>query len=389
MCLLALSCSPLCGLQSAANAADAQAQGAPSEPEAISAPSPTEVARRKLAQRFERSVVSVTTYIKVPEGVAYDGRWQVADESPFPGYAREIVASAVVLDDAGTLICARTPLLLDGGSFADKYDIETNGGVRFEVEVLGSEPTINLAVLRVKETPGQSLSDLSPVKIGSVGDLRVGDDLYAIGDPFGAARTFAPGVVMALPQVACYQADLTGSYIHASMAVSPGAIGGAIVNRDGAVVGLIVPPPAADPLTRPAPESFTTYGMQIQTALAVGEALKQKRSNISPFLGFSVMTLTELKARLGDDAKFAAIVKPPHGLYIDDVFNPSPASKIGVQVGDFIMEINGSKIQSVVDFQQALYYFAGTQVPIRIFRSGKEMTPMIAIESRPASANRN
>ncbi len=354
----------------------------------VSQPSPTESARRALVDRVNPSIVSVTTYIKVPDGVAYDGRWAVADESPIPGYAREIVATGIVVGDDGTIICTRKPLLLEGGTFADKYDIETANGGRYEVELLGTEPTIDLAVLRVIASDGQPLTDLVPATIGAVDQLQVGDDLFAVADPFGAARTFAPGIIMALPQVSCYQADLTGSFIHGSMAVCPGAVGGALVNRDGGVVGMIVPPPTLDPAARPVPEAFATYGMQIQTALAVGEALKKKRSDISPFLGFSVLSLPELKAKLRDDAKYDAIAKPEYGLYIDDVFSPSPAAEAGVQVGDFIMEINGTRIGGVPDFQQSLYYFAGTRVPVRIFRSGTELTPMIAIESRPASANR-
>ncbi|MBU3728941.1 MAG: PDZ domain-containing protein [Phycisphaerales bacterium] len=362
-------------------------QGAAQAPK-VSQPSPSELSRRGLAERVNPSIVSVTTYIKVPDGVAYDGRWAVADESPISGYAREVVATGMVIDSAGTVICTRKPLLLEGGTFADKYDIETSSGSRYEVEVLGTEPTIDLAVLRVIASDGQALSDLVPATIGSVDRLQVGDDLFAVADPFGAARTFAPGIVMALPQVSCYQADLTGSFIHGSMSVCAGAAGGALVNRDGHVVGMIVPPPAADPLARPAPESFATYGMQIQTAVAVGEALKKKRSDVSPFLGFSVLSLPELKAMMRDDAKYDGIAKPPYGLYINDVFSPSPAVDAGVQVGDFVMEVNGTRIGGVPDFQQCLYYFAGTRVPVRIFRDGRELTPMIAIEARPAAANR-
>jgi len=367
-------------------AAPIPSKAPPSEP--ASSPSQAELHRRELAARLDASIVSVTTYIAVPEGVAFAGRWQVAEESPIPGYARERVASGFVIDGDGTILCCRSPLLLDGGGFADRFDIETRNGARFEVELLGAEPTINLAVLRVKPEPGQSLSDLVPVRVGSLSTLHVGDDLYAIGDPFGAARTFAPGVVMALPQVSCYQSDLTGSLIHGSMAVSPGALGGVLVDRGGAVMGMIVPPPAAEPNQRTEPAAFTTYGMQIQTAVAVGEALRKKRSDISPFLGISVLNLKELKAKLRDDAKFEAIVKPEFGLYIDDVFTPSPGSVAGVQVGDFVMEINGHRIQSVSDFQQSLYYFAGTQVPVRIFRNGKDINPIMKIESRPQAANR-
>lgn len=370
------------------------AQSAPSQggdtdaPRAVATPSPTELARRELARVVQPSIVSITNYEKVPDGASYEGRWLIAEESPIPGYARQTVASGIVVDSTGTVLCCRSPLLLENGSFADHYDVESSSGTRFSAELLGAEPTINLAVLRVKPAEGQSIADLVPIRVGAVAELQVGDDLFAMGDPFGSARTFAPGVVMSLPQASCYQADLTGSLIHASMSVCPGASGGALVDRNGSMMAMIVPPPAEDPATRTAPEPFVTYGMQAQTALAVGEALTRKRTTTSPFLGFSVLNLAELKAKLRDDRQYEAIVKPAHGLYIDDIFTPSPAAAAGVQVGDFVMEINGNRISTVPDFQQALYYFAGTTVPVRIFRAGRELTPMIAIESRPVEANR-
>jgi S1-C subfamily serine protease len=90
-----------------------------------------------------------------------------------------------------------------------------------------------------------------------------------------------------------------------------------------------------------------------------------------------------------DDAAFAALKKPEFGLLVDDLYDPSPATKAGVRRGDFVTEINGTKIISVVDFQQSLYYFSGSQVPAKFFRDGKDVTVMLKIEERPAAANRN
>jgi S1-C subfamily serine protease len=120
----------------------------------------------------------------------------------------------------------------------------------------------------------------------------------------------------------------------------------------------------------------------------VAEALKTKRSTESPWVGFSVLSAAELRRKMNDQAAFDALVKPANGLYIDDVYDPSPASAAGVKVGDWITTMNTTTIHGVVDFQQSLYYFAGAQVPARIFRDGKEMTITLRIEKRPAEANR-
>jgi S1-C subfamily serine protease len=193
---------------------------------------------------------------------------------------------------------------------------------------------------------------------------------------------------MALPTAACYQADLTGSFVHASMAIAPGSVGGILVNGSGQTVGMLVPYPSGDPTVRAQPQPFVTLAMQLQTALGVAEALKTKRSKDSPWVGFSVMSAAELRRKVSDQRAFDALKQPAHGLYIDDLYEPSPAAAAGVKVGDWVMTMNTTAIHSVVDFQQSLYYFAGSQVPARIFRDGNEMTVMLKIEKRPAEANR-
>ena len=348
-----------------------------------------DAARHRLHEDVSRSIVTVNAYIKVPEGVAYEGRWQVADESPFPGYAREHVSSGIFVNADGTVLCCRKPLTLEGGVFAERFEVESAQGERFEAELVASEPTINLGILRVKPASGTAgFGSLVPARIGKLDRLATGDTVFAIADPFGSARTFAPGVIMALPTAACYQADLTGSFIHGSMAVGAGSIGGALANPAGEVIGIIVPPPSLDPLARPAPLAEVTFAMQVDTAMGVAEALKQKRSNDSPWLGFSVLSAAELKARLRDDAAFAALAKPARGIYVDDLYDPSPASRAGVRRGDWVVEINGRPIAAVVDFQQALYYFSGTTVPVRLFRDGQDVTVTAMIERRPPEANR-
>ena len=377
------------GAEAAAQAPAATAT--PAAPQAPSAAGPfgTENADLRAVNAAVRpSVVTVTAYEPVPEGVAYDGRWAIADESPYPGFARMNVSSGFVASADGTVLCCYTPLTFPNGSLVERVDVEAADGSRFDAELVAAEPTINLAVLRIKPIADGSFGSLRPIVPGSVDDLEIGDAVFAVADPFGSSRTFAPGVIMALPTAACYQADLTGSFIHGSMAIAPGAVGGILVNGAGQTVGMLVPPPSTEAAARPEPQSHVTLAMQVQTALGVAEALKTKRSTESPWVGFSVLSAAELRRRMNDQAAFDALAKPANGLYIDDVYAPSPASAAGVKVGDWITTMNTTTIHGVVDFQQSLYYFAGAQVPARIVRDGKEMTITLRIEKRPAEANR-
>lgn len=347
-----------------------------------------DAARKALYAKIAPSIVTVTSYLKVPPGTLLEGKWKIADESPYKGYMRQQVASGILLDDTGLVLCCRSPLALDDGSFAPIVDIETSSGYRFDAELIASEPTINLALVQIKLSEDQTLGDLVPATIGRGETVEIGDTVFAAADPFGATRTFAPGVVMALPTASCYQSDLTGSFVHSSMSISPGAIGGALVNTRGEVIGMLVPQPSLDAVERTVPETHTTFAMQIETAIGVGKALKEKRTNDSPWLGLSVLSFEEKRRKMNDNTAFETLQKPANGLFIDDVYDPSPAATAGIRPGDIILSISDTKIVSVVDFQQALYYFSGTKVPVRFFREGKEFMKIMAIEKRPTSANR-
>ena len=347
-----------------------------------------DAARKALYAKIAPSIVTVTSYLKVPPGTLLEGKWKIADESPYKGYMRQQVASGILLDDTGLVLCCRSPLALDDGSFAPLVDIETSSGFRFDAELIASEPTINLALVQIKLSEDQTLGDLVPATIGRGETVEIGDTVFAAADPFGATRTFAPGVVMALPTASCYQSDLTGSFVHSSMSISPGAIGGALVNTRGEVVGMLVPQPSLDAVERTVPETHTTFAMQIETAIGVGKALKEKRTNDSPWLGLSVLSFEEKRRKMNDNTAFEALQKPANGLFIDDVYDPSPAATAGIRPGDIILSISDTKIVSVVDFQQALYYFSGTKVPVRFFREGKEFMKIMGIEKRPTAANR-
>ena len=347
-----------------------------------------DAARKALYAKIAPSIVTVTSYLKVPPGTLLEGKWKIADESPYKGYMRQQVASGILLDDTGLVLCCRSPLALDDGSFAPLVDIETSSGYRFDAELIASEPTINLALVQIKLSEDQTLGDLVPATIGRGETVEIGDTVFAAADPFGATRTFAPGVVMALPTASCYQSDLTGSFVHSSMSISPGAIGGALVNTRGEVVGMLVPQPSLDAVERTVPETHTTFAMQIETAIGGGKALKEKRTNDSPWLGLSVLSFEEKRRKMNDNTAFEALQKPANGLFIDDVYDPSPAATAGIRPGDIILSISDTKIVSVVDFQQALYYFSGTKVPVRFFREGKEFMKIMGIEKRPTAANR-
>jgi S1-C subfamily serine protease len=116
------------------------------------------------------------------------------------------------------------------------------------------------------------------------------------------------------------------------------------------------------------------------------EALKVARSNRSPWIGISVLELPAAQRLL--ESRVPAVATPSSGVYIDDVFDPSPAHEAGIRPGDFLLGLGGHRVQSVGDFQTWLY-IAGidTKVELEIVRDGRTLTIPVTVEERPASAS--
>jgi serine protease Do len=127
------------------------------------------------------------------------------------------------------------------------------------------------------------------------------------------------------------------------------------------------------------------FALPIDLAMAIYEPLKLKGSRRSPWLGFSVLERRAVRRdRLGrsGDAKL-----PATGVYIDDVFDPSPASAADVRVGDFLVSIDGNRLGSVGAFQKWLYLSGiGRTITLEISRDGKRLEKRVTVEERPQTA---
>lgn len=144
-----------------------------------------------------------------------------------------------------------------------------------------------------------------------------------------------------------------------------------MVDIHGQVIGLSVPRGVGTGA------GFALPSNLVKTIYVV---LRQKESRLSPWLGFSVLHLSpELRRRIGNT--------PRTGVYIDNMFDPSPASRGGVQVGDVLVELGGQRILAVEDFQRWLYLFGiGSEVEVVLSRLGEEIRQKLVIEQRPQDA---
>ena len=296
------------------------------------------------------------------------GAWQQggAEEQLYPGFRRVASASGFVVSGDGEVLTSAGIFSRPARGNDRVIDVELPGNVHARGWVVGIEPTVDLAVLKMAAPV--------PVRSATIGDsdgVKVGQWAIAVGDPPGPEKTFAPGTVAGRPERECYQEHRTSTLIQSSATIDPGGVGGPLVNIHGAVIGLTVSGDAARP---------TVNALPINLAMTLYRALKVAGSERSPWLGIAVLELSaSLRARLGS--------APLTGIYIEDVFSPSPASRSGVRVGDVLTQMDDHPILSVGDFQTWLYILGiGTTVDLELVRGGKPLRLRLAIEQRPEAA---
>ena len=343
----------------------------------------------RVADRVFPFVMGVSSYVRDPDWtpeklrLTRDDRWMAANQEAlrYPGFRPSRAGSGLLVDQEGYVLSCDHLLRDEHDALAPLVDVELADQSHVTASIVGAEPTIDLAVLRIGDTT--KLPPLpSGLELGDSDRIDAGHWAIALGDPPGPERVFRVGMVSSSPQRQCYQEQLSATGLQTSLDVPPGGLGGPVVDILGHVIGLSVQPPraAGTAIQAPAAGSFT---LPINLVANLLEALKVSQSRSSPWLGISVLETASFRRR----PEAVSVTIPPSGVYVDDVFDPSPASRAGVRPGDFLLALGGHELRSVGDFQTWLYELGiGTDVKLRLLRNGAPLEVVAPIEVRPESA---
>ena len=334
------------------------------------------------------SVVIVTSYVRVAPGQAaadsQDAQWRETNAKElYPGFQKLHSGSGVVIGENGQVISLRQFVVTPDGEPADLVDVETQDGRRALSRIVGVEPTLNLAVLEFVAVPRRFAPQFELAQVGDSDSMRVGFWAIALGDPSGPEKAFSAGILSAQPERRCYQDQLSATYMLVSMPkLHPEAYGGPLVNIRGELVGITTPR-----ALQGAPYSGLEYALPINIVLPVYNGISVEQSFRSPWLGISVLEMTALRDRFETSEEFASMVRPRFGIYIDNVFDPSPAAAAGIRVGDFLIRLNGEPLTSAFRFQQQLYLAGiGRVAKLEVFRDGQTLHLETRIGERPPEA---
>lgn len=246
---------------------------------------------------------------------------------------------------------------------ADEIEATLNDGRVFTATVIGSDPQTDLALLKIDG------KDFPTIPFGDSDQLRLGEWVLAVGNPFNLTSSVTAGVVSAKSRkIGVYDEDGgIESFIQTDAAINMGNSGGALVNVKGELVGINA---ALESPTG----TYAGYGFAIPSTIVrkVVSDLKEFGSVQRAILGISGRDLSEIRQLPENrDKDFGA----NEGAYVVQVLAGGGASAAGIREGDVIISVNGRSLRTMNELQETLaQYRPGDKVEVTLLRSGKQKT---------------
>ena len=231
----------------------------------------------------------------------------------------------------------------------------------YQAKILGRDPKTDLAVLKV-----EAEQDLPVANLGDSEDVRVGDWVMAIGNPFGLSNTVTAGIVSAKGRT--IGAGPYDDFIQTDASINPGNSGGPLFNEKGEVVGI-----NTAIFGNGGGNIGIGFAIPINLAKQLVPDLETKGHVTRGWLGVTIQKMTtQLAESLGLDE--------PHGALVADVTTDSPADKGGLERGDVIVGYDGHTVKENADLPLLVATTkVGTKVPIDVVRDGKTQTLTVEI----------
>ncbi|RJS94676.1 DegQ family serine endoprotease [Salinisphaera sp. Q1T1-3] len=242
---------------------------------------------------------------------------------------------------------------------AEKIEVRLNDNRQFKAKVVGTDPETDLAVIQIKA------DDLTQLQLANSDDLRVGDFVVAVGNPFGLRQTVTSGIVSGLGRHIGSPADGQGSryqnFIQTDASINPGNSGGALLNLKGKLVGI-----NSEILSQSGGNIGIGFAIPANLVKSVADQLIKNGKVKRGMLGVVGQNLTP-------DLAKAFKLDVDQGVVIAQVMPDSPAAKAGIKERDVVTQVNGKEIDNFSDLQNAIGLRSpGDKVQITLLRDGKK-----------------
>ncbi len=297
-------------------------------------------------------------------------RKQQRSQTPEQEQRQTGLGSGVIISSDGYIVTNNH--VIEG---AERLEITLYDNRTFNAVVVGSDPMTDLALIKI------DAEDLNVIPMGNSEDLKIGEWVLTVGNPFALTSTVTAGIVSSkarnISQATHGKQMGIESFIQTDAAVNPGNSGGALVNLDGELVGI-------NTAIVSQTGSYAGYSFAIPTSIVtkIVADIKQYGTVQRAVLGISFMELT---AKLAKEKEITAV---NDGLYVATVEDRSSAMEAGLEEGDVIIAINGVDTRTTAQLQEQMNKFRpGDKITIKYIRNNKERSTTAILRNNQGNTN--
>jgi S1-C subfamily serine protease len=281
------------------------------------------------------------------------------------------LGSGVIIDKRGYIV-TNNHVVADG----QEIQVVLADNSKYPARITGVDPTDDLAVVKINAP-----TDLVTATLGNSSQLHVGQEVLAIGNPLGITQTVTRGIISALGRNVSEQrngATTIPGAIQTDAPINPGNSGGALVDLQGNVIG-IPTLTAIDPEFNQ-PASGVGFAIPSNRVAFITQQLIQNGQvthSGRAAMGVSAVTVNTNVASMRQLAV-------DHGALIVAMANGGPAQRAGLQVGDVIVQIDNTQVDSLATLQDALLAKnPGDRVSVKVYRGNQQLTVNLTLTELP------
>ena len=277
------------------------------------------------------------------------------DEQP-RDFKQRSLGSGFIIDQEGYIVTNNHVV-----ENADKIEVILKDEKEFDAEIIGRDPNTDLALIKIK-----AKQDLAALKFGDSDELKVGQWVMAIGNPFGLEHTVTAGIVSAKGRV--IGSGPYDDFIQTDASINPGNSGGPLLNMEGEVIGINTAIVAGG--------QGIGFAIPVNLAKGIIDQLKNKGEVVRGWLGVGIQDVSkEVAEYYGIEAK--------KGVLVIEVFPGDPADSAGIKPKDIILSVNGKKVETTRELTSLIAVTGvGDTADIKIWRDGKVKMFKVKIAKR-------
>lgn len=252
---------------------------------------------------------------------------------------------------------------------ADEILVKLNDNREFKGRIIGTDKDTDLAVIKIEA------ENLVPIEIASSDNLKVGEWVLAIGNPYGLTSTVTAGIVSAKAR-SLNASNSIESFIQTDAAINPGNSGGALVNAEGKLVGI-------NAMLYSQTGSYSGYGFAIPTTI-MNKVVKDIRDfgfvqrALLGIAGTDVSNYIDSQKEKGKDVDLGTV----SGIYVNEVTSDGAAEEGGIQSGDVIVTVDGRKVEKFGELQEAIVaHRPGDKIKVTYLRNKKQYTTTLTLRN--------